>query len=207
MLRLKNRDLVVPEDGEGRNFRFLNPETKHWSEASDYYTWSERIRLHRKANGLREISMAEAEEQLCKGIPPEWCSRDKGDASPSVNTRFGWSELVEGMKAFAKVIFTGFVSQSEANRRASICGSCYFNINPSGCGTCNKMAGLITGPVAGRKTDYDASLKACAVCQCTLKSLVHFPLSALETSPEKQAAYPDFCWQKIGRDNYLPDAV
>lgn len=205
MLKLLNRDISVPEDGEGRNFRYLHRETAHWSDALEHYTWGERIRLHRKANNLEPITIAVAEDQLCKSLPPGWCTQDPGNAPPSVNTRFGWSDFVAGMQAFARLMSGGlqFVPQAEADRRAAICTSCFFNVGISGCGTCQKMATLIVGDVAKQKTPYDGSLKACAVCKCSLPALVHFPMEALETTLEKQAQYPDFCWQSQGGENWI----
>lgn len=194
MLRLLNREQVVPENGDGHNFRYRHQETSHWSVATDYWTWIERVNLHRRANNLAPISAEEAEDQLCQTLPPGWCKQTKEGGTPAVNTRFGWKDVVEGMKSFARVVRTGFVSQAEADRRARICASCYFNVGVEGCGSCHKMATLVTGEVASKKTSYDPRLKACAVCKCALKSLIWFPLNAL--NPDKRDLVPSFCWQK-----------
>lgn len=196
MLKLNNREIGVPEDGDGRYFRYRHRETGHWSVGFDWFTWQERIRTHRQSNNLSPVSVEETEDQLCRTLPPGWCKQDKTNApAAGLLPRFGWAQVVAAMKAFAKVAFTGFVDQAEANRRAAICSACYFNVNPSGCGSCQKLASLVTGELARRKTSYDANLKACAVCQCALRALVHFPLNLLDIE-QKQEQLPDFCWQK-----------
>lgn len=202
MLKLLNHDRVVPENGDGQNFRYRHRETAHWSVATDYYTWLDRIRLHRRSNNLNPITPAAAEDQLCRTLPPGWCKHSSLDAPPAVSTRFAWADVVEGMKAFAKLVWHGFVPQAEADRRANICSACYFNVGVQGCGTCHKMAMLVTGDVARKSSEFDSNLKACAVCKCSLKALVHFELDALNNSPQKQALFPEFCWQKVGGENY-----
>lgn len=174
----------------------------------DWYSWQDAIRDHRKANDLTPLPAVESEDQLCRSLPPGWCEQDAGEANTSVNTRFGWDEFAAGMKAFGRLMLGGFnfVAQPEANRRAAICSACFFNVGLAGCGTCRKMASLITGDVAQKKTPYDYKLQACGVCQCALTALVHFPMDALETTPEKQAQYPDFCWQNRISENFLSPA-
>ena len=174
----------------------------------DIYTWQENIAQHRKANNLPPITLAQAEDQLCKQIPPQNCEQETpADAHANVNTRLTWGSVVDGTKAYVALIASGFetVPQEEANRRGAICAGCYYKTNPQGCGACLKIARLITGTVAQKKTKHDDYLvnRACAVCACPVASLVHFPMDVLEKtdSPEKQSAYPEFCWRKKGGVN------
>jgi hypothetical protein len=206
---LNNRDLAPPELTSGDSFRFTHPETMHVSAASEYYTWQERIRDHRKANNLPPISAATVEDQLCKQLPPEWCSHAENNRA-WVNTRFSWGDIVTGAVAYVKLAVSGFqtVSQPEADRRARICAGCFLNVNAQGCGACGKMGELITGDIAKKKTQFDAALKACAACLCPNRATVHFPLEILEAADpndEKQPLFTDFCWRKKSSDNYLPE--
>jgi hypothetical protein len=195
---LKNRDHTPPG-----GFRFVHPETGYESKAIDIYSWMENIAAHRKANNLPPIFEETAVEQLCKTIPPNWCEHE-GAGRKWVNTRLRWGDIVSGAKAYASFILSGFksVSQDEANRRGRICSGCYLRVSPQGCGSCVKIAQLITGDIAGKKTDFDQNLinMACGVCACPVASLVWFPMPILEKpevdSPEKQEAYPRFCWRK-----------
>lgn len=210
MQRLITRDVVPPSDNEGRMFRYTHLETGHVTVAPVYYDWIERARKHRTANNLPipDDFEAQMEDQLCQSLPPEWCDRTGGQSW--VSTRFGLDDFINGMKAFGRLMLGGFdfVSRAEADRRSRICSNCYYNVNLPGCTGCQKLASYITGDVAKRTTAYDERLKACSVCKCALKAMVHFPMDALETSdtPEKQALYPsEFCWKSHQSPNYLPN--
>jgi len=145
-------------------------------------------------------------DQLCGQLPPEYCERPEGKGW--INPRLKWNDIVDGTKAFIALATGGFnfVDEVEAERRAWICSGCPNDIALSGCGTCRKMASLVTGELAQRKTVYDADLKACAVCRCSIQAMVHFPMEALEKSdsPERQELYPEWCWKKRGGENYEP---
>lgn len=211
-MQLKNRDISPPDF-----FRFTHAETGYVSQAIDWYTWQENIAAHRKANNLSPITPEEAEAQLCEILPPGHCRHAPAEKKSRswVNTRLRFGDIANGMKAYLALAISGFqtVSQEEANRRAAICSGCYLLVQPQGCGACVKLSRLITGDLARKKTPHDDRLvnKACAICLCGASSLVHFRMSALEKpevdSPEKQAAYPDFCWRKRGGVNYFPEAV
>lgn len=207
---LKRTD-QTPPDG----FRFVHPETGYESIAIDIHTWMDSIRAHRDANNLPPITVEQAMEQLCQTLPPSWCSHPAPvqAAHRHVSTRLRWRDIVEGTKAYLGFIASGFetVSQDEANRRAAICAGCFLQVVPQGCGACVKIGRLITGNVASKTTIHDRLLanKACAVCLCGTKSIVHFPMPLLEKAdtPEKQSAYPTFCWRKQGGEAYQPEAV
>lgn len=170
-----------------------------------------KIKEHRKANGLRDITAEEAEDQLCAQLPPGWCEHDPETQKDRawVDTRLKWRDIVEGAKAYLALIASGFqtVPQGESNRRARICAGCYLCVSVQGCGACQRMSSLIIGDIAGKRTAYADQLekKACSVCRCPASSIVHFPMSALDSadSAEKQNAYPEFCWRKIGSENRL----
>lgn len=203
MQRLTNRDRTPPD-----GFRYVHT-TGFISKAIDHYNWMLKIAAHQKGNGLPPVSEAAAEEQLCSGLPPGNCEHDSAEQSsrPWVNTRLRWSDIVEGTKAYLAFIASGFesVPQAEANRRAAICSACFLNVQVQGCGSCLKLASLVTGTVAGKSTPHDDYLanKACAGCGCPTKSIVHFPMNLLDQAdtPEKQAAYTEFCWRKHGSVN------
>jgi hypothetical protein len=211
---LKNRDLCPPEITSGDSFRFVHRETNHVSQAPTYYDWIERIRSHRSANSLPPVSEVEAMDQLCKTLPPEYCEHNDANSRSWVNPRLSWGDIAAGVVAYAKLALSGFktVSQDESNRRARICAGCFLLVPIQGCGACSKLASLIVGDVAQRRTNYDEALngKACAACACPTKSLVHFPLSLLEQADPgdaKQPAFTLFCWRKKTSENYLPQAA
>ncbi len=204
MPQILSRREICPPDG----FRFVHPETGHASVAMDWWTWQEKIRDHRKANNLPIISEATADEQMCKQLAPDWCSHSDNNRS-WVNTRLSFGDIAAGVMAYARLALSGFktVDQTEADRRARICAGCYLLIAPQGCGACSQMANLIVGDIAQKTTAYDAALgpKACAACRCPAKSIVHFPLKELDRADDanKQEAFSDFCWRKLGGENRL----
>lgn len=200
MMRFKRPEITPPDW-----FRYRHSETGYVSRRMEYDNWIDDINAHRKANNLTPITPAQASHQCCQTIDPEWCIREKEDNQSYVVTRFGWNDFVGGMQAFGKLMLGGFkfVSQEEANRRARICSTCFFNTTPEGCGSCKRLAELITGDVAKKETPYDASLQACAVCHCANKSKVWFRLEDIPPTDDQQAKFPSFCWQKQGGENYV----
>jgi hypothetical protein len=57
--------------------------------------------------------------------------------------------------------------------------------------------------IGDRKTKHDHMLRSCAVCKCFLRAKVHFPITTLDTQPEKvQSMYPGFCWLNKESENY-----
>lgn len=204
---LRNKDLCPPDF-----FRSVDRDTGHRTEARTYHDWVIAARQHRIANSLPIPADFEAQLQndLCAQLPPEFCEGSDPNR-PYVNPRFSLGDVGDVMRVIVSWIGSGFqfVSQSEADRRARICVGCYNNINVAGCGACHQLGKFITGALAQRKTPYDDSLKVCGVCRCVNRAQVHIPLEnlAAKDSPEKQALYPAFCWQKQGGENYLPAAV
>jgi hypothetical protein len=204
MRRLKDTSLVPPDD-----FRFTH-ETGYTTTARTYNDWVERAKEHRTANnlGIPLDFAVRMQDQLCGLIPPEWCSRDAGDVSSWVDTRFSWNDFTEGMKVFGHwaALGTPLVEQKEADRRAAICVSCPLNVAVSGCASCHKIASMITGAVAKKRGAHDDHLRACAICRCSLKAMVWFPMEILRSneSADRQALRPDFCWVKENGPQYIP---
>jgi hypothetical protein len=206
MQRLNNRDALPPDF-----FRFTHAETGYRSEGRDWWAWQEDIKKHREANNLAPVTPEQSEDQICRQLPPGWCSHSENER-PWVETRLSLGDVLRGTSAYLKLVFTGTVSKEEANRRARICAGCYLLVSPQGCGACSELAKVVIGDVAGKSTDYDDRLNrnACAACQCPVRSLVHFPISILEQADpndEKQSAFAPFCWRLKGGENYLPAAA
>lgn len=202
MRRLLNRGIGPPVDANGRSFRYTH-ETGHVSHGVSYWDWEIAIREHRKGNNLPMPSdlMARAEDQLCGGLPPHLCLHESGDP-PSTDIRIQLTDVVNWLKAVGKKVVSGagYVDQAESERRAAICVQCPLNVQIiGGCGGgCKKIAEFFTPGMAKLKTTQDSRLRSCAVCRCYNSISVHFPLQILsqDDTPERQAAYPEFCWKK-----------
>lgn len=213
MLRLISRSVVPPPDAQGRHFRYRHAETGHVSDARDWYSWMTACKAHRRANGLPIPAdfAATAEEQLCEQLPPEWCAQEQEGAS-RVDTGFSLSDVTDWIKAVATRFFTSqpLVSQDEANRRARICSQCNYNMDAGGCGGgCAKLVKYLTPGMLTKFTPFDGLLKACGVCRCALRVMVHFPLSVLESNEtsEKQDLFPSWCWRSRISPAYQPEAA
>ena len=195
MRRLRNPEIVVPD-----GFRYVDRDTQTVLHAFDYFTWIERINLHRSSNHLPPITSDVAEDQLCQTLPPDWCEYEK-EGGGWVSTRVLWTDVVTLTKALWASFRGNYVSQAEAERRAKICASCYLNVSVGGCGACTGLAGIVA---QDRSTLVDRLLGSCAVCRCYNRSQIHFPLDILSAhaTPVVQAKYPSFCWQRLDGDNY-----
>jgi hypothetical protein len=205
MLRLLKRD-ISPAD----EFSYVHFETGYTSKASDWYTWRDNINAHRKSNELPPITMEEAEDQLCRRLGPADCSYASENNPPApVNTRISMDDVVNGMKVFAAWMVQLFktVPQEEAERRANICARCYLNVQAEGCGACSQLANILG--TFSKSTKMDDRLKVCANCRCVNRAQVFAPLDVLAPhfEPEFQAGYPDFCWQKVGGENFNSETM
>lgn len=199
MQKLKNRSVCPPDPVY---FRYVHSEDGFSSTAQTYQAWQQTIADHCQRNGLAPVSMEVAEDQLCNTLPAGWCEGCQ-ENRPHVDLRFNFRDVFDWLAAHVRLIKTGLVSQDEAERRAKICSGCYLNINSQGCTGCADIATLFTSELAKRSTKSDAFLRNCGACRCYLKSLVHFPNDALSHDDSLQSVLPDFCWQKIGGENYV----
>lgn len=163
-------------------------------------------KAHLHANG-RPLDLnleSDMQEQLCKTLPPGWCSYDDPNR-PRPTVSLDWGTVKNALVTFGTWIAQGckFVDPIEADRRAEICSRCYLNVPVSGCAACQKLIGDTIGE---RKTRFDYALKGCAVCKCTLRAKVWFEQSTLDKSNEKvQSMFPSHCWCLKDGENYKPD--
>jgi len=189
----------VPPDG----YRYVDPESGFLSHSFDYTDWVDKERNHLKANG-KEVPHDlndQMEEQLCKTLPPGWCNYDDPHRNRPL-MQIEWPDVLRASETFARWVAGGMelVDQQEAERRATICTRCYFNVQMGGCSACQAAIQRLSVNLTSK---HDSYLKSCAVCKCYLKAKVHFPLKALDTGENKlQEMYPEFCWLKKGGPNY-----
>ena len=198
-LRLINLMGNCPPDG----YRYVDPVSGFVAHAWTYLDWLNVQRAHLAAN-QREIPVSletDMQDQLCSTLPPGWCNYDD-PSRPRPNLSLSWDDVVSGLKTFSRWIASGcqYVPQKEADRRGSICSRCYLNVNVQGCSGCQKALQQV---VRDKHSKHDSSLRTCAVCRCFLKAKIHFPITTLDTTPDKvQSMYPGFCWLNKDSDNY-----
>lgn len=209
MQRLKNTSIQPPQRSPEGGFVYVHSETKHKSNATTHWDWYEKIKDHRKANNLPPITIEEAEDQLCKTLPPGWCDRDPTDPE-WVNPQFSIADIVGASRIYRQWKQEGkpFVSQKEAVRRQEICSGCYLNVHISGCGgLCQELISLASETKDLEKTGYESKVENCAVCKCLNSAQSRFSLTLLELedSPQRQFQYPLHCWKQKNSPNYQPN--
>ena len=197
MQRLLQKE-TVPPDG----FRSLQPETRVWIRGGDYWTWLENDKAHRVANAIpiTPFWADEVEDQLCRSLPPGHCKEKEPGVKPvNVPTRLSLDDVTRGSTAFGEWIVAGrpMVAQAEAERRAGICASCFYNIDIPGCKPCNGALNVIKRIVGIRKTTSDPWMKSCAVCRCFNAVQIWFPAERLiqGTTDKMMSEFPEFCWK------------
>jgi hypothetical protein len=202
-----NSILLTPPGG----WRYRQPETGFWSKAITFESLIRSVAQHRQNNGLRMVAEGfdtlpqELEDWLCKQMTPDDQTRL---CTGGVRSResIGWREIVGFIESNAQFIADGGqqVPQDEAERRASICSTCPLNVNVDGCGVCKRTVDEYREKfLHAQPTSYETQLRACGVCGCDLRSIVHFPLKALRAKGDHD--FPDWCWQKRGGIQEVPD--
>lgn len=204
---------TVPPDG----FRYFQPETKTTVRGGDYYNLFANVKAHRLANNipLGPNWQAEVEDQLCQTLPPGFCKEQiprPEQTVINVSTRLNWADVERGAAVFVGWAIDGApcVDQAEADRRASICATCYFNVGGDfGCRTCGGAVNMIRRAVGARKTAAGNYLKTCAVCKCFNAIQVWFPVEQLArgVTPEQMPMFPHFCWKKQALDELNREVI
>jgi hypothetical protein len=199
MLRLIPTN-VQPPDG----YRFKVPNDGFEITANNYGGWLEKIKKHYADNGyeLPEDWIAQAEEQLCKLMPPGWCRYEDGTSPTAfINRRFSFDDAINGTKVLIEFVKQGapLVSQEEAEARGKTCAACYAALPIPGCASCRAFANYVAEVAGARKTKSDTILdsKACGVCGCSAIANLWIPVEVSQkgVTEEMMQLWPEFCWK------------
>jgi len=189
----------VPKGG----WRFRVPETGTIVKGGSFDQLLINCRTHYTSNVL--AIPADLEDQVlyfaCNTYAP--CENDgvANNVSRGKTPSLGFTEVIRFSKTLYSALISGSkVSQDEANRRASICAGCQFNVEPSGCSACNtKILREAVSFVSGAgTTPFDPALQSCAHCGCFNAAQIWFPIETLHkyTDDNENAALPTWCWKK-----------
>ena len=200
---LRDRSLVP-----GNEWRAIVPDTDTVFTAPSRHQLIPKVAAHLRGNGLPPMidPDVEIEHYICSSMGEEERARrclfcpEFGTPAP-VPVATGLADVV-GFLDFA--LKNGFaqVSQEEAERRARICAMCPLNVPVSGCTICDiarTMVDKASALLAGRTTEVDSKLQACAACGCQLKTKVHLDIKV----PYRGDNFPSYCWQKEPKDQTL----
>lgn len=201
MLRLIPTN-VQPPDG----YRFVVPRDGVPIIANSYEGWLEKIKKH-FADNVYELPadwIAQAEEQLCRFLPPGWCRYDDGSAPTAfINRRFTFDDALNGTKVLIEFKRQGspLVSQEEAEARGKTCAACYAALPIPGCSACVAFANYVAEVAGAKKTKADPMLdsKVCAVCLCSAQANIWIPVEVSQAgvTEEMMDLFPkEFCWKR-----------
>ena len=202
--------MLIPPGG----WVYRQPESGVVIRGGSWNDLLENIKVHRISNnypiGLK--FREEIADALCREMPgggDKYCE-EPSDRVPQTQRKLGVGDLKNFLRVLKKWKSQGFgfVSQDEAERRASICATagpggtpCPSNQPVAGCLGCQGIVGLLTDVVGNRQTAFDKMLSGCQVCGCALKAAVHVPLQAQQAGTEGME-FPAHCWK--GQDAEQP---
>ena len=206
-------ELKNPNECPPGQFRYRIPELQGevaWVKGYWNYNDLEKEVLRRyKANSITAPSDLRNQimTQLCEQLPPDRCTDTDRIRSWGRDLARAFDRVMQGTSTLLDWLVRGNreqVPDEEASRRAAICATCIFNADPEGCSQCNMKAlrSLADAIVGGNRQPWDAQLKSCGICGCTLSAKVRLPLDVLRRhlKPEQLTqlppAYPGFagCW-------------
>lgn len=200
LLKFAFQPFEVPPD----LYRWAAPNG-HIVKAHDRDGWLLEIEKFAKDNNIElpEGWQADAEDRLCRVLPPGWCKyEDGGTPQTYLEARFQVGDLAHGTNALIEIVSTpdALVDQEEAERRARICASCPANVAINGCYSCYAIADMIMKVKGARKTAADAALKGCAVCRCSTRAMVWVKGELLESitteaQKEQYRLVEGWCWK------------
>lgn len=157
------------------------------------------IVAYRKQNGLPEIELLPdvVENYLCT-LP---CHRGKCGRNTKLH-RSVWTYLKGGVALLRNMLIENPVSRDEAERRASICSGCVFNVFPDKDRYVAWSDRVAEAAVPGKRLRYHNELGNCEVCTCTLKAKVWAPGPFSLSSEEKEKMESVGCWQLVQIKNH-----
>ena len=185
-------------------FRINRPDLQMVGEGYIFRVLVQNIAAWRKANGI-PVGLgfeSEVEQVICRQHP-EICFTEDPRA-PLQPVVLNLQDVVSGTEIMARVILAGhkaFVTQEEAERRASICSTCKFNVqHHKGCGggICGRLLELVKATVQG-PTSKDDQINACYICHCYLKASVwidrDIQWGPLHENRKIQFQQAPWCWK------------
>lgn len=205
MLRTLHNLNVVPPGG----FKFFCPHTGKWSESfTCVRDLMNHIRKFYEANNWDDAPAEEdvldelcrllelhGDDTFCEGSQPQ--PKD-GKIKVSIKA------LAQGTKVYADWIKSSQkVSVVEAERRASICVQCPWNVTSNECKSCRGLSrfAVMVGDMAKfvgglPETSLDKRLHTCLVCLCANKIKVFCPLDIIlaNITEDQKSKLWERCW-------------
>lgn len=194
---------VTPPGG----WAYTQPDSGFTLRGNSFEDLLKRVKNHRTSNNFYPGTnlMVEVEDSLCEKLLEKGYVHVVHVAETKPDPRPQGPEVHPSeIRRFAQVAFLWlsttreekYVSQEEANARASICAACPMNVSVSGCAACRRLGRLVTQLVGQRSTPHDGALQACKVCGCDNKAQVHLTAPILVQGITPQMEFPEPCWKR-----------
>lgn len=198
-------EIINHSESPPRGWTWTQPESGKTFHHYAREPFLNQIRDHRLSNGYTITAdwKEELDDQLCRDNPdwfPKTCGRVGAKSGPR---RLSFAATISFLEMLGKWALSGspYVSQEEAEERASICASCPNNVSGDfGCGNCSAKVNQAISIIGGKRTTkLDDKLFSCGICSCQLKSAVHFPVSSqrdnLTDDMVSDFKKISFCWK------------
>jgi len=200
-------------------WRFRLAQTGRWfpdavaNRGFGHYSYNDleaEVTRYCGANGIAVPANLRQEivEQLCQQLPAGWCrDTERAEWRGGAGAIAAFERVVQGTLTLADWFVRGGrlrVPIEESARRAAICSGCLFNQTPQGCGGCSSgaLATAANTIVGGDRQPFDALLKSCLICACTLSAKIRLPVDVLRRHmkpamlaqlPPAHSGFPG-CW-------------
>jgi hypothetical protein len=206
MIRLK---FINTREAPHNGYTFVVPETGFRITERALDDLYSKIQRHYDNNDIPLPSdwKERVEDSICRSMPESWCYYQDSDAPAPRPPTLTAESVLKGIASLAtmvKEVVRGdsiYVSQEEAERRASICSRCNLNQGIGvcmGCGAMKAVTDLASNIRGGRSTSYDFKLQNCSVCGCRNDTIVHISKKVLLSGEKTETteARPSWCWVK-----------
>lgn len=200
MARLRFKNQVPPGQ-----FRYRQKESQLTIHGESLGDLVSRVKAHREHKGFiptdEPTIQLQIERQICGRLSTNECIAE-GTTDDWVPIKDNGDFLDLGkIKAFSLAAWAWIkdggelVDLAEAKRRAAVCEECPCNSSFEGC-KCGPLAKWVSSVIPEDRIIPSLDNRGCAVCSCSLQTLVHSPISSLVASHKARPLdLPVNCWK------------
>lgn len=184
--------LVFKPGERALDWYLKDPDTGYTHRANSRAELVRQILLYRSNNNLEQIENLDSviDEYLCRQ------SENSGRCRPVPLLKRGLTGFFKGgIMLLRSLRYKVFASQEEAEKRASQCKDCKFNVFPDKRGFIKWADALAEATVGSKTTSNSKYLGNCSVCSCPLKCKVFYQGSVSLSKEEVEQMQEVTCWQ------------
>lgn len=173
------------------SFSFVDPDTGYKYLAKQKPELIDRIVSYRKQNELEPIENLSLviDNYLC-GLPENF-----GSCQDLRLERHLMGYVKGGLALLKNMLYKKYVSQEEADRRASICITCEHNVFPDKKNFIKWSDELAESSIGARRSKHHDKLGNCDCCSCPLRCKVWYG-DTINLKVDERMCLINECWQK-----------